>query len=98
MKQSLKLLDLECKDLIMSTKATLRIDKDLLEQAELISKKKKSSLSTIVSDYLAALIKMDQKSEPKTPVLREISGILKADGSPDSLISDYHAYLKKKYK
>jgi len=85
------------KDKYMPTKATLQIDKDLLEQAQSIAKKKKSNLSTLVSNYLINLIRMEQKDVPQTPVLREISGIIKTDASLDSLVDEYRAHIENKH-
>ncbi|NOY57691.1 MAG: hypothetical protein GXO75_02000 [Calditrichaeota bacterium] len=82
----------------MQTKLTLRMDKELVEQAKLFSQKNGKSLSKIVSDYFASLVKKEQKDDDElTPLIRSLKGILK-DADGDVGIEDYHKYLEEKYK
>lgn len=79
----------------MQTKLTLRIDKELIEQAKAFSQQTGKSLSKIVSDYLTALVKKEQDEEELTPLVKSLYGI--AEGA-DVDIEDYHKYLEEKYK
>lgn len=81
----------------MQTKLTLRMDKELVEQAKLFSQQTGKSLSKIVSDYFASLVKKEQKEDDEelTPLVRSLIGIAK--GSKVD-VEDYHKYLEEKYK
>ncbi|NIA28995.1 MAG: antitoxin [Actinobacteria bacterium] len=82
----------------MQAKLTLRMDKELIEQAKLFSQQNGKSLSRIVSDYFASLVKKEQQDdddEELTPLVRSLIGIAK--GSKVD-IEDYHKYLEEKYK
>jgi len=81
----------------MQTKLTLRMDKELVEQAKLFSQQTGKSLSKIVSDYFASLVKKEQQDDDDelTPLVRSLIGIAK--GSKVD-IEDYHKYLEEKYK
>jgi len=81
----------------MQTKLTLRLDKELIDQAKAFSQQTGKSLSKIVSDYLTALVQKEQEGEELTPLVKSLRGILKdADGKVD--VEDYHHYLEEKYK
>ena len=75
------------------------MDKELVEQAKLFSQQTGKSLSKIVSDYFASLVKKEQKDDDEelTPLVRSLKGILK-DADGDVGIEDYHKYLEEKYK
>ncbi len=79
----------------MQTKLTLRMDKDIVEQAKEFSRQTGKSLSKIVSDYLSALVQKEQEEEELTPLVKSLYGI--AEGA-DVDIEDYHKYLEEKYK
>jgi len=82
----------------MQKKLTLEIDQNLIERARLFARKKKSSLSRLVSDYLRSLVTLEQEEEIRSPVLNEISGILQSDKTVDAMMTDYRARLEKKYQ
>lgn len=79
----------------MQTKLTLRMDSKLIEKVKVLSGELDISLSKMVTDYFSALIKIKDLSEPSSPLLDEILGILPDQGIDYN--TDYKEYLAKKY-
>ncbi|MDQ3556771.1 MAG: DUF6364 family protein [Gemmatimonadota bacterium] len=72
------------------TKLTLSVDEALIEKAREYSQRHGTSISRMVSHFLAAL---PDQAEEYTPTVRRLLGI--ARGGPDR--DDYHAHLLEKY-
>ena len=77
------------------TKLTLSIKSDIVEKAKKALQTKNQSLSGLVEDYFRLLIKTKQKPNITSPIVKELTGILKNTKKPDKAIYDY---LQEKYK
>ena len=74
------------------TKLTIRLPRDLVEEAKRYAKEHDTSLTRLVSAYLRQLsLKTDPLAD--APIVRRLSGILSGDIS----VKDYYQYLEEKY-
>jgi hypothetical protein len=74
------------------TKLTIRIDRDLLEEAKRYAREHNATLTRLVSTYLRHLGDGEDRLSV-APVVRRLSGILPQGASAD----DYGEYLERKY-
>jgi len=74
------------------TKLTLRLSRDLLDEAKRFAREHNTTLTRLVSEYLRQLRAQDDLLAD-APIVRRLSGILSADASPE----DYRRYLEEKY-
>lgn len=83
----------------MKTKLTLTLDKELISKARVYAENSNSSISKLVSDYFIAIFNQPKlKSDIKTPVLNEISGILsKKNYDKKKIEKMYRKHLEEKY-
>jgi uncharacterized protein YjaZ len=82
----------------MSYKLTLKLDKNIIEQAKLYAKLKETSLSELVEKYFTILIRdMPSESTDSTPLTDELLGIVQGDETID-LNEGYTNYLIEKYQ
>lgn len=66
----------------MSTKLTLTIDESVIQQAKKYAKRKESSLSNIIENYLKVLVKENTNSDNElTPIVKSLKSTFNA--SPD---------------
>ena len=73
------------------TKLTVRIDRTALDRAKRYAADHNTSLSRLISEFLAML---DAKAQPsRTPILSRLTGILPAEASSE----EHRVYLAKKY-
>ena len=73
-------------------KLTLSVDEQIIERARRYSKRHNTSISQLVSNYLARL--EDADAVPTySPTVQRLSGILPSDVS----LEEYHEHLDKKY-
>jgi hypothetical protein len=74
------------------TKLTVRVNKKYIEGAKEYARKRDTSLSHLISEFLK---KLSEKAPDfqETPILREMRGTLPQDSS----VENYHEYLGKKY-
>lgn len=64
----------------MITKLTLKLDKDILAKAKVYAKIKGISLNKLVEGYFKSLIKQAKTKDPdSTPLVNELSGVLRLD-------------------
>ena len=74
----------------MDTKLTLKLDKSVIEQAKDYARKKNKSLSKIVEYFFRMLVQAEEdKSQELTPLVEELSGIIKGDFDYTETITDY---------
>jgi len=59
----------------MDTKLTLKLDRSVIERAKTYAKKKNTSLSQLIENYLGFLVDPKDNNEV-TPLVKSISGIL----------------------
>ncbi len=81
----------------MEAKLTLKLDKDVIEEARKLSKNMNTSLSRMVEKYFKSLVaQTKEKKSPYTPLVKELSGIIHLDDNFES--KDVCAdYLIEKY-
>lgn len=77
----------------METKLTLKLSKKTIEKGKRYAKKRKTSISRIVENYLEHLTASDS-AEEITPLVKSLSGIITESKDKPS----YADYLEKKYK
>ena len=82
----------------MGTKLTLRIEERIIQSAKTYAKKNKTSVSKMVSNYLELLMQFEKKTQPISPTIQELSGIISADADTSKYISGYHSHLEEKHK
>ncbi|MGI8597750.1 MAG: DUF6364 family protein [Chitinophagaceae bacterium] len=82
----------------METKLTLSMEKKIIEEAKKYAKKRNTSLSGLIKNYLLNLTQPDKKQHDQiTPLVKDLSGILSEDIVKD-FKHQYADHLKKKYK
>jgi hypothetical protein len=74
------------------TKLTLSVDEALVEKAREYSRRRGTSISQMVSRFLAAL--PEGGEEEYTPTVRRLLGIL----PPEADLAEYHRHLEEKYQ
>ena len=81
----------------MNTKLTLKLDKNVIQNAKAFASKNNVSLSALVEQYFKSITGKSNKTEPKlTPTVKSLLGILQAGNKikPDDLRDEY---LLEKY-
>lgn len=82
------------KDLSMTAKLTLSVEKETIEKAKALSSKTGKSISKMFEEYLDSLV----DNKPRESAVKKISGLLKGK-APENM--DWKevkaAYLKEKY-
>ncbi len=83
----------------MDTKLTLKLDKDIIEQAKIYAQNKQRSLSALVEVYFRFLLDREQTpSSPEiSPIVKELSGIIHLNEAMD-IRDEYTTYLLNKYR
>ena len=82
----------------MTTKLTLSIDKDIIEQAKKYAQANNTSLSSLIENYLARFSTIKSKTEIEiTPLVKSLSGVLSVEDLENSK-EKYLDYLENKYK
>lgn len=72
-------------------KLTLSVDATVVERAKRFSRRNKTSISELVTGFLASL---EDEAQASTPIVDRLTGIIPDRGSED----DYHRYLEEKYR
>ena len=82
----------------MSTKLTLSLKKETIEQAKKYAKANNVSLSFLIENYLQKIVSTYEFSPPsKSSIVDELSGIIKLSSDFDYKEA-YTKYLQEKYK
>ena len=80
----------------METKLTLKLENSVITRAKGYAKKRKTSLSKLVENYLAG-VSLPGKDDIKiTPIVKSLSGIIKLPSDFDYK-KEYGKHLLKKY-
>jgi len=80
----------------METKLTLRLKKDVIEQAKRYANDHETSLSKLIENYLSA-ITTDSRSILKiSPLVQSLSGVIQVSENEDAQ-REYHEHLEEKY-
>ena len=81
----------------MNVKLTLNLNKDIIEQAKLYARDKNQSLSSLVQNYFLFLAEKSQVDGIEiSPIVKELSGIIKLDNGSD-FKEEYGSYIMEKY-
>ena len=75
------------------TKLTLLVEVNLIERAKQYASRHNTSVSQLVSRYLASLEQVEENAVELTPRVKELIGVL----PPGPGIEEYHQYLDEKY-
>lgn len=81
----------------MNTKLTLKLDEDIIEKAKDYAKLKKTSLSSLIENYLQKITSEKRSRKKITPIVQSLSGIVDLPEEYDHK-KDYSDYLTRKYK
>jgi hypothetical protein len=73
------------------TKLTLSVEQAVVEQAKRFSKRNDTTVSELVTHFLASLEEADGES---APITARLVGALSPQGSRE----EYHEYLEQKYR
>jgi hypothetical protein len=79
----------------MDTKLTLKLDRDIIEQAKIYAKTQNTSLSQLIETYLELLV--DKKDDSAvTTLVKSLSGVVKLPKNADYR-KIYKKHLQEKY-
>ncbi len=78
----------------MDAKLTLRLKKKTIERGKSFARKRRTSLSKMIENYLDRLA--GSEDEEITPLVKSLSGVLK--GESVDFKKNYAEYLERKYK
>jgi hypothetical protein len=82
----------------METKLTLSMEKKIIEEAKKYARKRNTSLSGLIKNYLLNLTQAENKKIEKiSPLVKDLSGIISEETTKD-FNQQYADHLKKKYK
>ena len=82
----------------MEARLTLKLDKGVIDKAKDFAKNKNISLSKMVERYFKAVVdKKPDKEKKYSPLVEELSGIIRLDKDFD-FKDDYTGYLIEKYR
>ncbi len=77
---------------MQDTKLTIRVPRDVLEEAKGYARRNQTTLTRLVSEYLRRLGD-EEGSLAEAPIVRRLTGALSSDAS----VADYRKYLEEKY-
>ncbi len=80
----------------MDTKLTLKLNKNIIEQAKKYAKQQNISLSKMIENYLLALTKNDDKDQNISQLVKNLTGVIKLKDRDYQ--KEYTDYLTKKYQ
>ncbi len=80
----------------MDTKLTLSLDKKTIEQAKKYARKKNTSLSKLIQNYLSKVTAADKEDIKISPLVKSLSGVIKVSKGSDYK-KGYADYLADKY-
>ncbi len=81
----------------MEAKLTLRLDKQIIENAKIYANNQNTSLSKMVESYLEFLTKKKEKETDITPLVASLSGVIHLENDINYK-EDYSDYLSNKYR
>jgi hypothetical protein len=82
----------------MDTKLTLKLDRDVIEQAKTYARQRQQSLSALVEQYFRVLVAREEEPDLSdiSPTVQQLSGILDPLDA-DHVREGYTDYLEGKY-
>ena len=81
---------------VMETKLTLRLKKNVIDQAKKYATDHETSLSKMIENYLSAITTESKSIENISPLVQSLSGVIQLtqDENPKE---KYHEHLNEKY-
>lgn len=79
----------------MSTKLTLNLNKETIEEAKSYAKNHRTSVSKLVENYLNSLTSSSKKKSNVSPLVESLTGIIPSDYDEKK---DYRDYIDQKYR
>lgn len=67
----------------MQTKLTISLDKQVIEQAKILAKKKGRSLSEMIENYLKVMVKKESPTEEISADIKKLQGSVKLPADLD---------------
>lgn len=83
--------------MVMNTKLTLNIDKDVIEKAKAVAKSKNISLSGMIENYLLQVTLEGNKRDAITPLVKSLTAVITLPDDFDHKKA-YADHLAHKYK
>ncbi len=80
----------------METKLTLRLRKNVIDQAKKYASEHETSLSKLIENYLEAVTAESEQDDYISPLVKSLSGVIKLSSDTDQN-SEYHKHLSDKY-
>ncbi|MDP1621060.1 MAG: DUF6364 family protein [Bacteroidales bacterium] len=80
----------------MNTKLTLKLKKDVIDQAKKYASDHDTSLSRIIENYLAAITAESKETEEISPLVKSITGVIDIPSDFNHKES-FHKQLNEKY-
>lgn len=80
----------------METKLTLRIKKNIIEQAKRYANDHETSLSKLIENYLSAITTDSRSILEISPLVQSLSGVIQISENDDAK-GEYHEHLEEKY-
>jgi len=81
----------------METKLTLSMEKEVIEKAKAYARKKNTSLSRLIKNYLLNITGASGKETGITPLVKSLSGVLTLEDGTDHKKA-YSEWLHNKYQ
>ncbi len=79
----------------MSTKLTLNLNKETIEEAKSYAKTHQTSVSKLVENYLNSLTSSSKKRSEVSPLVESLTGIIPSDYDEKK---DYRDFIDQKYR
>ena len=79
----------------MSTKLTLNLNKETIEEAKSYAKNHSTSVSKLVENYLNSLTRSSKKKSSVSPLVESLTGIIPNDYDEKK---DYRHHIDQKYQ
>lgn len=80
----------------MDTKLTLKLDGNVISRAKIYARKRNTSLSKMIENYLDVVSKPEDGEPEITPLVQSLSGVIKLPDNYDYK-TDYAEFLNQKY-
>ena len=81
----------------METKLTLRLKKQVIDQAKKYASDHETSLSRLIENYLSAITSEPEPGEHISPLVESLSGVIQLPGK-EAVKNKYHKHLDEKYQ
>jgi len=81
----------------MDTKLTLKLKKNVIEQAKKYASEHEISLSKLIENYLTAIAVSETEEEYISPLVKSISGVVEIPKDFDSK-ENYRNHISEKYQ